>query len=123
MSRDINGARLVRLADLPQDHPLPLIGRRRVIGSQVMVSEVTLDAGFIVATHSHPNEQMSLILKGRLRFGVGPEGSPGRRMVEVGAGEMLHLPPDVPHSAQAMEDSIVLDIFSPPSEKTGIDRR
>jgi quercetin dioxygenase-like cupin family protein len=88
-----------------------------------MISHVTLQRGCRVPTHSHANEQFSCVLSGRLRFGVGAEGSPGRREVVVGPGEVMHLLPNVPHSADAEEDTVVLDIFSPPSERTGIDRR
>ena len=41
----------------------------------------------------------------------------------VGPGEVLHLPSNCPHSAEALEETVVLDIFSPPSERTGIDPR
>jgi quercetin dioxygenase-like cupin family protein len=72
--------------------------------------------------HTHENEQFAVVLRGRLRFGLpGRDGSAPREIV-VSAGEMLHLPAGVPHSAFAIEETLVLDIFSPPSEKTGIDR-
>jgi quercetin dioxygenase-like cupin family protein len=112
-----------RWADLPPDHPMALIERRRVIGRQAMVSHVELKKGCVVPTHAHFNEQITCVLRGRLRMGIGPEASPSRRTIEVGTGEVLHLPGDTPHSAEALEDTLVLDVFSPPSEKTGIDAR
>lgn len=112
-----------RWDDLPSDRPMPMLERRRVIGSQAMLSQVLLQAGCRVPTHAHENEQFAFVMTGRLRFGIGAEGSPDRREIVVGAGEVLHLPPNVPHSADALEDSLVLDIFSPPSERTGIDHR
>jgi quercetin dioxygenase-like cupin family protein len=107
---------------LPQDHPMAMLARRRVIGRQAMISQIILQRGCVVPTHAHANEQFACVLTGRLRFGLGDEGSPGRREVIVAAGEVLLLPAHVPHSAEAIEDTVVLDIFSPPSEKTGIDR-
>jgi len=115
-------ASLHRWSDLLADHPMELLERRRIIGEQAMLSQVFLRKGCDVPPHTHANEQFACILSGRLRFGIGAEGSPDRRTVIVSAGEVLHLPSNVPHSAFAEEDTLVLDVFSPPSEKTGIDR-
>ena len=111
-----------RWEELPADHPMPLLERRRVIGEKAMISHIVLQKGFVLQTHSHENEQFSVVLRGRLRFGIGAEGSPQRREVVVSAGGVLHLPSNVPHSAVAEEETLVLDIFSPPSVGTGIDR-
>ena len=111
-----------RWADLPQDHPMDLLARRRIIGERVMISEVRLQKGCFVPRHDHVNEQIAYVVSGKLRFGIGTAGSPEAREVVVEGGEVLHLPPHLPHSAEAIEDSVVLDIFSPTSEKTGIDR-
>jgi quercetin dioxygenase-like cupin family protein len=101
---------------------MPLLERRRVIGEQAMISHVTLHKGCSVPTHAHTNEQFCCVLSGRLRFGLGADNAPDRREVTVSAGEVLHLPSNLPHSADALEDTIVLDIFSPPSQTTGIDQ-
>ena len=114
-------AQVHRWSETSTDNPLPGIARRRVIGQQMMISEIRLDRGAVVPTHAHENEQFACVLTGRLRFGLGAEGSPERCEVEVGAGEVLHLPSNVPHSAEALEDAYVLDCFSPPSEATGVD--
>ncbi|HVZ93722.1 MAG TPA: cupin domain-containing protein [Phycisphaerales bacterium] len=108
-------------SELAVDMPMPLLERRRVIGEQAMISHITLHKGCDVPTHSHANEQFSAIISGKLRFGIGAVGSPGRREVDVGPGQVIHLPANVPHSALAMEETVVLDIFSPPSATTGID--
>lgn len=110
-------------SDRPTDSPMALLERKRVIGEQAMISRVHLRKGCYVPTHAHANEQFGVVLSGRLKFGLGAEGSPDRRYQEVGEGELIHLPANVPHSAEAVEDTIILDIFSPPSEKTGIDTR
>jgi quercetin dioxygenase-like cupin family protein len=112
-----------RWDDMSEDAPMPLLTRRRVLGEQAAVARVVLRKGCDVKTHAHENEQFSVVISGCLRFGLGAEGSAQRRELRVSAGEMLHLPGGVPHSAFAEQDTVVLDIFSPPSRQTGIDRQ
>lgn len=112
-----------RWSDLNVDTPMALLERRRVIGEKSMISHITLKKGFFLQTHSHENEQISCVLSGKIRFGLGAEGSPDRRDAMVGPGEVIVLPSNLPHSAEAMEDTVVLDIFSPPSAGTGIDQK
>ena len=114
-------ARTTSWTDLPLDHPMNGIDRRRLIGSSCMISHVTLHAGFRLDPHRHANEQIALIQSGRVRFTL--EEGDATRVVELGPGEILHLPPDVLHGAEALEKSVVLDVFSPPSDTTGVDRR
>ncbi len=111
-----------RWSELPKDQPLALLERRRVVGQQAMISHVLLKKGCFVPAHAHFNEQFACILSGRLHFVLGDENAPSREELTLVAGEVLHLPSNVPHSAEALEDTVVLDVFSPPSEKTGIDR-
>ena len=108
-----------RWDDMTQDHPMDLIARRRIMGEKVMVSEVILQKGFSVASHHHENEQIGIVLSGKVTFGIG-EGDDYHEITVVG-GEVIHLPPNVAHSALALEESRILDIFSPVSEKTGVD--
>jgi len=111
-----------RWSELPKDQPMALLERRRVIGERAMISQVQLKKGCFVPTHAHINEQFACIMSGRLHFIIGPADDKSRVELTVAAGEVLHLPSNVPHSAEALEDTVVLDIFSPPSDKTGIDR-
>lgn len=115
-------ARIVSFSGLPIDRPMPLIDRQRIIGERMMVSRVLLHKGFRVERHRHENEQISIVLTGRVRFLLGEPGSPGQYEEELVAGQTIVLPSNVPHGAHALEDSLLLDLFSPPSEKTGIDR-
>lgn len=101
---------------------MPLIDRRRIIGEHLMVSEVHLHKGFALASHAHANEQFVVVVSGRCRFGVGDEGSAGHRDMIVQGGQVLVLPPNVPHSCVALEETHILDLFSPPSATTGVDR-
>lgn len=100
---------------LKTDTPMPLIERRRIIGEQCMLSHVTLRKGCIVPTHSHANEQMVCVLSGCLRFTL------QTGVTDVSAGQVLHLPAHAPHGCEAIEETVVLDVFAPPSATTGID--
>lgn len=88
----------------------PLIGRRMLSGAQGTIAHVYLKRGAIVPRHSHVNEQITYILGGALNF-ILDDGE-----VLVRAGEVLIIPPGVPHSAEAMEDTDDLDIFIPRRE-------
>lgn len=114
-------SKVLTWSDLPADCPMPLIERRRVIGTHMMISKVRLSKGFRLATHHHSNEQMVCVLSGRAEF-VLDEGTPTERRVMLTAGQVLVLPPNAPHGCIAHEDTDILDLFSPPSEKTGVDR-
>ncbi len=100
-----------RWDDLPREELNPLIGRRLVSGERLMIAQVYLTKGAIVPQHSHDNEQLAYILEGKLRFWLGEDES---EVVDVAAGEMLHLPSNLPHKAEALEDTLDLDVFAPP---------
>jgi len=86
----------------------PLFQRQLIVGNQVMLARVLLKRGCIVPLHSHENEQLSYILEGALKFWID-----GKEIV-VHAGEVLTIPPHMPHKAEALEDTVDLDIFHPP---------
>ena len=102
-----------RWDDLPREQLSPLIGRRLVTGERLMISHVYLDEGAIVPKHEHDNEQLTYILEGCLRFTLGDCGS---QVVEVRAGEVLHIPSGLPHEAIALEDTLDVDVFAPPRQ-------
>jgi quercetin dioxygenase-like cupin family protein len=86
----------------------PLLQRQLVVGHRVMLARVLLKKGCIIPLHSHHNEQISYILEGALKFWLD-----GREIV-VNAGEVLTIPPHMPHKAEAVVDTVDLDIFNPP---------
>jgi len=86
----------------------PLLGRHFVVGQNVMLARVLLKKGCVVPEHSHHNEQITYILEGALKFGID-----GKEIV-VNAGEVLTIPPNMPHWAEALADTVDLDIFNPP---------
>ncbi|MGK0153363.1 MAG: quercetin dioxygenase-like cupin family protein [Neolewinella sp.] len=103
--------------DLPYDVPVDLLERHRIIGSDAMVSHITLHKGCSVPVHSHVNEQFSCVLSGKVRYTLANDET-----CILAAGDVLHLPGFAPHGAEALETTVLLDIFSPPSESTGIDK-
>jgi quercetin dioxygenase-like cupin family protein len=92
----------------------PLLTRQFVTGDQAMLSRIQLQKGCVVPRHAHANEQIAFILSGALRFSVGEEGSAQDYIVR--AGEVLVIPGNVPHLAEALEDTLNLDIFAPPRQ-------
>ncbi len=92
----------------------PLLVRQFVAGDRSMLARLELKKGCIVPLHSHENEQISYILEGALRFKLGTEDDV--REVVVGAGEVLVIPGGMPHSAEALEDTLDLDVFCPPRQ-------
>ena len=77
------GATVTSWSDLPQDHPMAKIARRRIMGEKMMVSQVHLSQGFDLPSHQHENEQFVLVVSGRCLFGLGAPGSAEHRTVEV----------------------------------------
>jgi quercetin dioxygenase-like cupin family protein len=102
-----------RWDDMPKEVVTGSISRRLITGDDMMLAHVYLDKGAVVPKHSHHNEQLTYILEGALRFWIGDDGV---EELVVGAGEVLHIPSNVPHRAEALEDTLDVDIFSPPRE-------
>ena len=100
-----------RWEDMPKETIHDQLSRRLVTGERMMIAHVYLDQGCIIPQHSHDNEQLTYILEGKLRFFLGEDGS---EVVDVAAGEVLHIPSNLPHKAEALEDTLDVDVFSPP---------
>ena len=86
----------------------PLLGLHFVVGENIMLARVLLKKGCVVPEHSHPNEQVTFIAEGALKFIID-----GKEIV-VNSGEVLTIPPNMPHSAEALEDTVDFDVFNPP---------
>ena len=100
-----------RWNDMPIEQVNDQLGRRLITGDRMMLAHVYLKKGCVVPRHSHENEQLTYILEGALRFRIGENGEDE---LTVAAGEVLHIPSNVPHEAEALEDTLDVDIFSPP---------
>jgi quercetin dioxygenase-like cupin family protein len=106
-------AALYRWDDLPRERLNSHIDRRLVTGTNMMIAHVYLKKGGVVPLHSHHNEQLTYVLEGALRFLLGDAQD---EEVIVRAGEVLTIPPHLPHSAEALEDTLDVDIFNPPRQ-------
>jgi len=102
-----------RWDDMPRERVSDRLERRLVTGDRMMLAHVYLAKGCIVPRHQHENEQLTYILEGALRFRIGADGA---KEVVVRAGEVLHIPSNVWHEAEALEDTLDVDIFSPPRQ-------
>jgi len=107
------GVTFYRWDDMPRERVSPMLERRLVTGDRMMLAHVYLAKGCVVPKHRHENEQLTYILEGALRFWIGEDGA---EEIVVRAGEVLHIPSNVPHKAQALEDTLDVDVFSPPRQ-------
>jgi quercetin dioxygenase-like cupin family protein len=107
------GVTFYRWSDMPKEKVSEELDRRLITGDKVMLSHVYLKKGAIVPQHNHHNEQITYILEGGLRFWIGDDES---EVIDVLAGEVLHIPSLVKHKAEALEDTLDVDIFSPPRQ-------
>ena len=110
---DASSVRHVRWSDLPEVRVTDLISRRLITGTDMMIAHVYLKKDALVPQHSHHNEQITYILSGALHFWIGADR--GREVI-VREGEVLHIPSNVPHEARALEDTLDVDVFSPPRQ-------
>ncbi|MFY7950269.1 MAG: cupin domain-containing protein [Gemmatimonas sp.] len=103
--------------DMAVEELTPQIGRRLIYSQQQMLAHVYLKQGAIVPAHDHVNEQFTYVLSGALRFWIGEHAdNPGSTYVDVRAGEVLVIPSHVRHRAEALEDTLDVDIFNPPRQ-------
>ena len=106
-------ARLFRWESVAEERVSDLLQRRVITGDRLMLLQVSLKKGCIVPKHSHHNEQMTYTLKGSLRVWIGESGEQETR---VGAGDVLYVPANVPHKVEVLEDTLNVEVFSPPRQ-------
>lgn len=99
--------RLHRWDEIALEKITEMISQKIVAGEREMLAQIYLKRGALVPMHAHESEQMTYILQGALKFLVGHEE------IVVREGEVLHIPAHVPHQAEALEDTLELDVFSP----------
>jgi quercetin dioxygenase-like cupin family protein len=102
-----------RWDDMPREKVTDQIDRKVISGERMMIAQVFLAKGSIVPRHHHENEQVTYILQGALHFWIGEDEA---KEVVVRAGEVLVIPSNVPHKAQALEDTLDVDVFNPPRQ-------
>ena len=81
-----------------------------VHGDKTLMAQFKIAKGSAIPVHSHPHEQTGIMISGKLRFNVDGE------IVDVETGDSWCLPGGVEHSAEALEDSVVVEVFSPVRE-------
>jgi len=96
-----------RWSDIAKESITPFIGRRFITGDRVTVAQFELRRGGIVPRHRHDQEQMTCVLIGRLKFVMN-----GHDLV-VGPGEVVQIPGGLEHEVHVLEDTEVIDVFSP----------
>ena len=96
--------------DVELEHLNSRLDRQMITGQNLMLARVLLKKGCVVPEHSHENEQLTYIVEGALKFWID-----GREIV-VSAGEVLCIPSHMPHKAEALEDTVDLDVFYPPRQ-------
>lgn len=106
-----HGVTFYRWNDMPIEQVNSGLSRRMVTGERVMLAHVYLKKGNIVPRHHHENEQLTYVVEGALHFWIGEDES---EEITIRAGEVLHLPSWIWHKAEAREDTLDVDIFSPP---------
>ena len=99
-----------RWDDIPEEPLNDLLSRKLITGDRMMMAHVILKKGSVVPAHSHDNEQLTYILKGALKFDIG-----GKEII-LREGEVLVIPSNAVHAAVALEDTLDLDVFSPPRQ-------
>jgi len=112
MSTDVK-ATWYRWDDMPKERVTDTLDRRLITGDRMMLAHVYLKKGCIVPKHSHDNEQLTYILEGALKFWLGENGD---EVVVVRPGEVLHIPSNLPHKAEALEDTLDVDVCCPPRQ-------
>jgi quercetin dioxygenase-like cupin family protein len=97
-------------AAIPEERLSATAVRQAIHTVTMTLARLTLAKGAVVPVHSHPNEQVTTIESGTLKFTF-----PDREVI-VTAGDMLQIPPHLPHGVETLEETVAIDLFSPPRE-------
>jgi quercetin dioxygenase-like cupin family protein len=99
--------------DVPREQVTPQLSRQLVSGERLMVAQVALEKGCVIPAHEHMHEQITHVVEGHLRLIVGNDDP---QTFDLRGGDILHIPSNIPHSGEALENCRVFDFFSPPRE-------
>ena len=99
-----------RWDDIPEEPLNELLSRKIITGDRTMIAHIFLKKGCVVPAHSHDNEQITYVIKGALLFTIN-----GREIL-LSEGGVMHIPSNVVHAAVAVEDTLDMDIFTPPRQ-------
>ncbi len=101
---------LYRWNEINKERMNPRLVRQAIHGERMTVARITLEKGVLVPSHEHENEQITLVMEGKLLFHIDGEET------VVEPGTIVMIPPNAPHFVQALEDSVAVDLFSPVRE-------
>ena len=88
----------------------PLLSRQVIHTDAMTIAQLWLGKGSVVPLHQHVNQQTTMVKSGALEFEMGGE------KILLRAGDVLVIPPNLPHSVEALEDSTATDLFTPARE-------
>ena len=98
-----------KLDDVKEEKLNPLLSRKIIAGEKVMLAWLHLAKGCVVPLHNHVHEQISYIVRGALKFTFPNE----KREIAARAGDVVVIPSNLAHSAEALEDTVDIDCFTP----------
>lgn len=98
---------------LPGEQVNPSMLRRMIAGDRTLVARLSFKDGFVVPQHHHVHEQVSLVTSGTLRFFLGADRE---QVVDVGPGEVLVIPSNLPHEVHCIGAVEEMDVFTPRRE-------
>lgn len=102
-----------RWQDLESEQLTPTVARRVIMADGVTLAQFDLEAGALIATHAHEHEQITSIEAGLLRLWLGEDEA---QVHDLAAGDVLHIPSNLPHRAEAIEATRATDVFCPRRE-------
>jgi quercetin dioxygenase-like cupin family protein len=98
----------IKWDEIPAEHVNEKFARKLAWDGKIMVGMTLVKQGYVVPLHAHDNEQVTFVESGTWRFSL------ENKTVDVGPGEMIFIPANVPHTAEAIATLVAYDIFTPP---------
>lgn len=101
---------LLQWDDVPMETVNPSMRRQIITGKLLTVARIYLKDGFLVPMHSHHNEQITQVISGVLKFRLGEDGD---ETIDVGPGQVIVIPANLPHEARVVGDVVETDMWAP----------
>ena len=103
-------AELLQWDDVPMETVNPMMQRQIITGELMTVAKIYFKDGFLVPRHSHHNEQITQVISGLMKFRLGENGEDA---IDVGPGQAIVIPADLPHEALVVGDVVEMDMWAP----------
>ncbi len=98
---------------VPLEQVNPSMQRRIITGEKLMIARMNFKDGFLVPQHSHFHEQVTQVVSGKMRFWFGANKE---TVMDLGPGDVVVIPSDLPHEALMIGDVEEIDTWSPPRQ-------